>query len=143
VEDRSRRAVVDRRDRWKLTGFRAFDVGLEAGTLQVQRLSAHIERQIDPVVWQAADHVAQQFCRNGHGALVLDFGADPAGDPDFEIGRRQFQAPIVAGKQDVAEHRQGAFPGDGVTDDCQTAFQIFLKARKLHERLLEMLVRKP
>ena len=70
--------------------------------------------------------------RGGGRALVLDLGADPAGDPHLEVGGREAQAPAFGGQQDIAQHRQRTAPRGGAVDDAEAAGEVFLQAGDFH-----------
>jgi hypothetical protein len=126
------RSLAGRPDRRELVRVDALDVGLEAATVQIQRV-AGLEREVDTVAGrQRVDQVCQQPGWDGRRAIRLDLAGDPVGDPDLQVRGGQLEPGIFRLEQDVGQDRQGAPVGHGATDDRQTAREVLLHDREFH-----------
>ena len=92
----------------ELLGVDALDVGVRGPAAQVQGLGGAVQVQAHLLLRQGPHQVGEGARRDGGGAFLFDLGTDPAGDAQFQVGRRQAQAAFIAGDQDVRKHRQGA-----------------------------------
>jgi hypothetical protein len=72
--------------------------------------------------------------RDRRGALLLDLGSDPAGDPQLQVGGRKAQSAAVGGDEYIGQDRKRAARLNGPGDQGETPGQILLQAGDLHRR---------
>ena len=70
---------------------------------------------------QRADEIREGARGNGGGAFYVDFGANPAGDDNFEVGRRKLEAVLVGGEKYIGQDRQRGTGADCTANDIESS----------------------
>ena len=125
-------SVIDGGDGGEFAGIGAVDVGIVASAGDLKESAAGGQLQVDPLAGKGADELAQETGGNGDGAFLLDAGADPGGDGDFQVGGRELQHGLLGAEQDVLGDGQGGTGGNGPSDQGQSSAKVFLQTGKLH-----------
>ena len=76
-------------------GVNAFDLSVGAAGGQMQSLGADGQLHLYGFIGEGGNQVAKGAGGNRGRPRFLDFGPQPAGDAQFAVGCRQFQAPIL------------------------------------------------
>ena len=127
-----RTAVLHGGDWREVIGVDAAHRRLIAGARQLQLARPGSEGHLDLLAGQGVDEVDEQPGGHGDRALFLHLRAYPATERDLEIRRRQLQAALFAGEQDVRRYRQRAPQGDSPSDDAEAFCQVLLETRYIH-----------